>query len=542
MPHIYRSPQGPIQGMFVGNAAEFIQSSPMVKANPDGPVYIDAKTGKKLTARQAVDMIQAMAYVLRTDLNVQYDDVVCIFMKNTIYTPPLHFGILSNGAVVSPANIAYLPEELAHQLRVSRAKVVVTMPEFKDRVEKALKEEGVVVERVILIDDLVSKVENTTGRDLPVKLPGGLAREKDAYYCFSSGTSGLPKGVMTTHTNITSNCQQQYQSSFGFYKEGNVYGAVLPMSHIFGLAKFVYLTFYTCCTLVVFPQFELEPLLQAIIKYRITHLHVVPPIVVLLAKSPVVDKYMDITKSLRGVMSGAAPLSQSLIDQVEARLPPISIKQGYGLTESSPVSHFFMYKNTYNKSSIGWLVPGQEARIVDDEENDVPKGERGELWIRGPNIMRGYLRNPEATAETLTPDGFLRTGDIAMIDEDDQFYIMDRKKELIKSKGHQVAPAELEAILLKHPEVIDCAVTGAFSEEEQSELPRGYVVLRNPSEKVALEVKQWFDESVSRHKRLWGGICIIDAVPKNASGKLLRRNLRTNSKNDKPLGMKTAKL
>lgn len=541
---VYTSPFGELKEPFYGNAAKFIIDSPCFQGNLDKRIFVDAKTDQGLSGRDCIEYIKRISYVLRTQYGIGYDDVVCLFLRNSIYVPSIHQGILSSGGVVSPANVAYMAEELAHQLKESRAKLAVASPDLRSVVDEAAKIAGVDKGQlqVINLEDLIYQADHATGRDVePVYLDKETCKTKDAYYCFSSGTSGVPKGVMSSHHNMTSNCQQQIQSSKDFYATENIFGAVLPMSHIFGLSKFVFTLFHRANTCLVFEKFELEFMLQTIIKYKITHFHLVPPIVVLLAKSPIVDQYRQISDTLQAIMSGAAPLSDTLIRQTEDRIYA-KIKQGYGLTETSPVSHFFAYdEKAYNPASIGWLVAGQEARIVDQEtEQDSAPGSPGELWLRGPNVMKGYLRNEKATNEVLTSDGWFKTGDIAIIDKTGQYYIVDRAKELIKSKGHQVAPAELEALLLKNPHVSDCAVTGVHEQEEATELPRAFITLTDKNADP-LDIKKWFDSSVSRHKRLWGGIVIVDAVPKSASGKILRRHLR-DRKGDKVYGYRESKL
>lgn len=533
-PVIYQSPWGHCPNLFYGNIATLMTESPYLKANPDKKVFIDAKTDESLTSSQYIDAIGRFAYILKNKYSIGWDDVVCLFAPNSIYTSAIHLGTLSRGAVLSPANIAYNSDELRHQLEVSRARVIIVAPHLREIAEKAFSDKTC-VEKVVLIDEVIQDIKSTTKTEAPVLLEGKTAVYKDAYYCFSSGTSGVPKGVMSTHHNMTSNIQQQeFCFSKNFLSTSNVYGAVLPMSHIFGLMKFVFTTPYVAATIVVFPKFEFEVFLQKICHYKITTLHLVPPIIVLLAKSPLVDKY-PVHEHIKNVFSGAAPLGKEVIEAAEARVKG-NIVQGYGLTESSPVTHMSTWDdNAYNQDSIGWLIASCEARLVDEDGNDVPNGHPGELWIRGPNIMKGYLRNPEATAATLTPDGFLRTGDVAVMDKTGQYYIVDRIKELIKSKGHQVAPAELEAILLSHPDVDDAAVVGYHVKEEATELPRAFLVLK-PNAKP-LEIKKWFDSKVARHKQLWGGIVLLDAVPKSASGKILRRHLR-NRTGDVAIGYK----
>ncbi|CAN6610613.1 hypothetical protein TRVA0_004S02894 [Trichomonascus vanleenenianus] len=520
---IYESPDGPLKNEYYGNAARFIVDSPYLKANPEKPLFIDALTGESLKAREFVQLLQQIHTALRNE-GIGEHDVVIIYAVNTIYTVPIQHGILAAGAIVSPANAAYLPEELAYQIKATNAKLAITIPAMKPTVEKAcaLAEKN---PAILTIEELVARARKCAPTP-PVEFADPRdSVSRDAYYCFSSGTSGLPKGVMSTHRNMISNCQQQVQSGWRIYNTDHIYMGILPLSHIYGLCKFGFTTPYIASTLIVHPKFELVPVLDSIVKYKVTHMHVVPPVVVLLAKSPVIEQYKDeLKKTLRKIYSGAAPLSKSLIRATEKRIG-VPVLQMYGLTETSPVTHLPADEDSCDPAAVGWLVAGLEARIVGADGVDVPPGEPGELWLRGPNIMKGYLDNAEATAAAFGDGRWFKTGDVAIYNKSSQqYYIVDRVKELIKSKGHQVAPAEVEALLLKHPNVRDAAVVGVYSEEEATEYPRAFVVLDEGISPI--DVKNWFDKSVARHKRLWGGLVVLEAIPKSPSGKILRRTLR----------------
>ncbi|ANB11107.1 Pcs60p [Sugiyamaella lignohabitans] len=536
-PVIHKSPWGEVPDLFVGNIAQFVRESPHINRKLDKKILIDAKTNQAIRGRQLFNFTARLSWVLRTKYKIEYDDVVCLFAPNSVWTPIIHHGVLSRGAILSPANIAYNPEELHYQIKTANAKLALVGDAHLETARKALKVGPNNCVKIVPISRLIKDIKFAKGVENPVPLEGDVAKDKIAYLCFSSGTSGTPKGVMTTHYNMTSNAQQQfYCFNKALLNGNNVYGAVLPMSHIFGLTKFVYSTLYVASTIVVFEKFDFPLLLSSILKYNINVLHVVPPILVLFAKSPLVDKYA-IKGRLNHIFTGAAPAGKEIIALAEARTGA-HISQGYGLTESSPVTHLYSYdEQAYDQNSIGWLIASCEARLVTDEGTDAAVGERGELWIRGPNIMKGYLNNPAATAETLTSDGFLKTGDVAIRVADGQYYIVDRKKELIKSKGHQVAPAELEALLLDHPDVVDVAVVGVHVSELGTELPRAFLVIREKTD--PLEIKKWFDSKVARHKRLWGGIVVLDAIPKSPSGKILRRLLR-DRKDDKAIGFTLA--
>ena len=279
--------------------------------------------------------------------------------------------------------------------------------------------------------------------------------------------------------------------------------------------------------LVVMSKFEIEKFCSIIQKHSITFAYIVPPVVLLLGKHPVVDKY-DLS-SLRMLNSGAAPLTQELVEAVYRRLK-VPIKQGYGLSETSPTTHtqpWALWNSTIG--SVGTLLPNQTAKYMSPEEQELPIGEIGELWIKGPNVFKGYHNNPESTRNALTPDGYLKTGDVGYQDVDGNFYITDRVKELIKYKGFQVPPAELEGLLISHPMVNDVAVVGLYDKGQATEVPRAYIVPAPGVEggpKTAQEITHWLHEKVASHKRLRGGVRFMDEIPKSASGKILRRVLK----------------
>jgi 4-coumarate--CoA ligase len=258
----------------------------------------------------------------------------------------------------------------------------------------------------------------------------------------------------------------------------------------------------------------------------VTFANVVPPVALLLAKHPIVEKY-DL-RSLKMLNCGAAPLTKSLAIAVYDRIN-IPIKQGYGLTETSPTTHLQPWDQWNTWGSIGHLLPNQVAKYVDVDEKEVPVGMTGELWIKGPNICKGYYKNLQATEDAFSADGFFKTGDIGYVDDNGNFYINDRIKELIKYKGFQVAPAELEGLLLGHPKINDVAVLGVFDESIASEVPRAYVLPvkgAQRNEETEREICDWLAVRVSHYKRLRGGVQWVNSIPKSPSGKILRRVLR----------------
>ncbi len=323
---------------------------------------------------------------------------------------------------------------------------------------------------------------------------------------------------MLTHRNLVANLVQ-VQGSFPIADEDVLIGC-LPFFHIYGMTVIMNQGLRAGATIVTMPRFDLDQFLDLIEGHAVTRAYVVPPIALALARHPAVDE-RDLS-SVEIVMSGAAPLGAELAEQVAARLG-CTVIQGYGLTETSPVTHLIRPDGENRPGSVGTPLASTECRLVDPETGaDVAAGERGELWIRGPQVMRGYLGNEEATAATVDADGWLHTGDIATVDADGFFEIVDRLKELIKYKGFQVAPAELEALLITHPAVADVAVIGV-PDEEAGELPKAYVVAADGGVD-ADALMSWLAEQVAPQKRI-RLVEVVDEIPKSPSGKILRRKL-----------------
>jgi acyl-CoA synthetase (AMP-forming)/AMP-acid ligase II len=326
--------------------------------------------------------------------------------------------------------------------------------------------------------------------------------------------------VMLTHRNLVANIEQAWNSMP--VGADDVLLGLMPYFHIYGQTVVLNLGLAKGSTIVNMPRFDLDGMLELVERHGMTWLHIAPPIVLALATAPQVDE-RD-TSSVKMVISGAAPLDEDLARRAEERIGA-PIRQGYGMTELSPVSHKSRLARVAETppGSIGALIPNTEARLVDPETGeDVTEGESGEIWIKGPQVMKGYLNNPEANDEIFTDDGWLRTGDIGRVDENGFFYIVDRLKELIKYKGYQVAPAELEAVLVSHPKVRDAGVIGVPNEEGE-EVPKACVVVDDGLESE--ELIAYVAERVAPYKRI-REVEFVDEVPKSASGKILRRVLR----------------
>jgi len=444
-------------------------------------------------------------------------DTLVMFLPNLPEWPIAALGAMRAGGIVSGANPMSSVPELARQLRDSRARFVVTLPLFLDTVRQAVGQAGGGA-RVILLGEAPQTVPLAALLACEDPEPV-VAADADALAAlpYSSGTSGASKGVMLTHRNIVANCWQWTQA--GVLPESMVVLAFLPMFHIFGFTAILVGGLATGSTLVTVPRFEPEPFLKALQDYRVTHLCVVPPVLQFLANHPLVSSY-DLS-SLRSVACGAAPLGPALEEKAAERLH-CDIAQGYGMTESS-CGITATRTGRIRRGSSGELLPGTQARIVDPvTHEDLERGVAGELWFRGPQAFQGYLNDPKMTAESITPDGWVRTGDIGYFDADGFLYITDRLKELIKVKGFQVAPAELEALLYTHPRIADAAVIGR-ADERAGEVPVAYVVARERLD--AEELKAWVAQRVGEHKQL-GDIVFCESIPKSPSGKILRRLLR----------------
>ncbi|PSN66130.1 acetyl-CoA synthetase-like protein [Corynespora cassiicola Philippines] len=488
---------------------------------------------------------------------LQPGDRVLLFSGNTLFFPTVVLGVIMAGGVFTGANPTYVARELAYQLKDSEAKFLICAEGSLETGLAAAKEVGLPASQMFIFDDGTATFE---GRQVEKDTPGGKIRhwtslwdtpeaarafewedlrsaeELSRVIClnYSSGTTGVAKGVMITHANYVANCCQQIhlsslQRGYAEKLKRMKHLCFLPMYHAMAQATFCVNAIKQRVPVYLMPKFDFLEMLQNVQKYRITDLVLVPPVVVAMAKHPAVKQF-DLS-SVEAVSSGAAPLGKEVCDEFQKLWPPgqVRVKQGWGMTELTCMATNHNMSKETPSSSVGELAPNCEAKVVLDDEGafEAKQGERGEIWIRGPNVMKGYWKKPDATKETLTPDGWLKTGDICYIDEDGNFFIVDRKKELIKVKGLQVAPAELEALLLEHPDIQDAAVIGVTIDGE--ELPRAYVVPQVPEKgtpELAENIKKWLAERVSKAKRLEGGVHFIDAIPKNPSGKIMRRQLR----------------
>jgi acyl-CoA synthetase (AMP-forming)/AMP-acid ligase II len=485
----------------------------------DKPALIEGHTGRTLTYRGWADAVRRAAAGLAAR-GFRQGDVLAIFSPNLPEYAVAFHAVSLIGGVNTTINPTYTAAELRQQLQDAAARYIVTVPGCLEKVQEAILEthvqeifvfgaaEGATpFEALLACDDAPPPVTIRPREDV-VALP------------YSSGTTGLAKGVMLTHYNLVANIAQA-EAVLGLDEHDTLLG-VLPFFHIYGMTVIMNLGLQCGATIVTMPRFELEPYLTLVQKYGVTYAHVVPPIVLALAKHPAVEQY-DL-RSLKVVFSGAAPLSESLAAAAASRLG-CRVLQGYGLTETSPASHGArMNDPSIPLGSIGMPLPNTECKIVDVTTGaELDASQEGEICIRGPQVMKGYLNREEATRAMIDEDGWLHSGDIGYVDADGRFFVVDRLKELIKYKGMQIAPAEIEAILLGHPAVADAAVV-PLSNEETGQVPKAFVVLRSqvPTDDIMAYVAQ----RVAPYKRL-RAIEVIAQIPKSPSGKILRRLLVT---------------
>ena len=483
----------------------------------DQPAIIDGPTGRTQTFTELKQGIQLIAGAL-AERGFGPGSVLGIMAPNIPEYASFFHGAAYAGGTVTTINPTYTAGEVKHQLIDSGATILVTISMFLDVAREAA--EGTSVTELVSIDpvDGASSMFDFLGSPplteqvpvdtdaVPVVLP------------YSSGTTGKSKGVILSHDNLTANIEQCKHVMN--YSTEDIALAILPFFHIYGMQVLMNGLLANGVTIVTMPRFDLEQALTIIQERKVTWFFAVPPIVLALAKHPLVDEYD--TSTVKVIFSGAAPLSGELGDEAAQRLG-CEVIQGYGMTELSPVSHATIPGQSKAGSS-GLTISNTECRIVDLEGNDLGIDEDGELWVRGPQVMKGYLNNDDATRATIDEDGWLHTGDVAHFDSDGHIYIVDRIKELIKYKGFQVPPAELEGLLLTHPAIADSAVIG-IPDDEAGEIPKAFITLKPGQEATAEEIQEFIAGQVASYKQV-RLLEFIDEIPKSASGKILRRELR----------------
>jgi acyl-CoA synthetase (AMP-forming)/AMP-acid ligase II len=486
----------------------------------DQPALIDGPSGRTLTLGQIAGGARLVASSLARR-GFGKGDVFAIYLPNLPEYAIAFHAALMLGGIVTTANPLYTAEELAFQLNDTKAKFLLTIPMFLEKAAAAARQAPSVKE-IFVLGEAAGATPFASLMQSDGQLPTVQInpREDLAVLPYSSGTSGRPKGVMLTHYNLVAITTQI--DNIQSYTHSDRTLGILPFYHIYGMIVLMNFPMYKGGECVTLPRFDLEQFLQTIEKYQITHLYLVPPIILALAKHPLVDKYN--LKSVKLINSGAAPLDEG-VQSLAARRIGCLVTQGYGMTETSLACHVTPDNPDHVKAgSSGFLLPNMQCKIVDVATGaELGPNEQGEICVRGPNIMRGYLNNTAETASTLDADGWLRTGDIGYVDAEGYTYVVDRVKELIKYKGLQVAPAELEGVLLSHPQVADAAVIPS-PEEEAGEVPKAFVVLKTPGAVTPEELMAYVAGRVAPHKKI-RRMAIVDSIPKSTSGKILRRML-----------------
>ncbi|XP_010509987.1 PREDICTED: 4-coumarate--CoA ligase 2 [Camelina sativa] len=517
LPDIYIPNHLPLHDYIFENISEFA-SKPCLINGPTGEVYSYAEvqaTSRKIGAG------------LRK-LGVKQHDVVMLLLPNSPEVVLTFLAASFIGATTTSANPFFTPAEITKQAKASAAKLIVTQSQYVGKI-KNLQNDGVLV---VVTDDVVPEgclrfSELTQSEDIQVNTE--ISPEDVVALPYSSGTTGLPKGVMLTHKGLVTSVAQQVDGENPnlYFHRDDVILCVLPMFHIYALNSIMLCSLRVGATILIMPKFEISLLLEQIQRCKVTVAMVVPPIVLAIAKSPDMEKY-DLS-SVRIIKSGAAPLGKELEDAISAKFPNAKLGQGYGMTEAGPVLAmslgFAKEPFPVKSGACGTVVRNAEMKIVDPDTGDsLPRNKCGEICIRGHQIMKGYLNDPMATASTVDKDGWLHTGDVGFIDDNDELFIVDRLKELIKYKGFQVAPAELESLLITHPEINDVAVV-AMKEEDAGEVPVAFVVRSKDSNISEDEIKQFVSKQVVFYKRI-NKVFFTDSIPKAPSGKILRKDLR----------------
>ena len=487
----------------------------------DKAALIDGPSGRTIKYSELADRIARVAASL-WKRGFKQGEVFGILSPNLPEYAIAFHAVASLGGIVSPINPLYTEPEIAHQLKDAGARFLVTVPQFLEKATAAAAEAN--IEELFIFDEPGESSDGATPFSTLLESNGQFPaptinpREDLVALPYSSGTTGLAKGVMLTHYNLVANmCQMD---GLDYFNEADTLICVLPLFHIYGLVVVLNMGLYQGSTVVTVPRFELEPFLKLVQDHGVTLAHLVPPIVLALSKNPVVDNY-DLSK-LKTIFSGAAPLDELLTRACMDRLG-CAVRQGYGMTETSPVTHSSPADASQVKfGSVGFPAPNTECKIVHlDSGALLGSNQEGEVCVRGPQIMKGYLNRPEATSATVDSEGWLHTGDIGYADNEGHFFIVDRAKELIKYKGFQVPPAELEALLLSHECVADAAVIPC-QDDEAGEIPKAFVVLKGAA--TADELMDFVAERVAPHKKI-RLLEFIEKIPKSASGKILRRVL-----------------
>ncbi|XP_063880140.1 uncharacterized protein LOC135111111 [Scylla paramamosain] len=483
---------------------------------------VDGVSGEKLKYSELTAWVRNVSYGWRA-AGLEADQVVCLVTPNCILALPTFLATVAASGIVTFANPLYTPDELHRHINHSGSSWIVVHPLFLPSVQAAIKDNKNIKGIYILGNEGKDDVQPVTSlwKEAPADwVCDGASGDQVLHLPYSSGTTGLPKGVEITATNWLAVLSCIGRKEYLDIRSEDVILGILPFFHIFGIGMGLAALSHGA-TMVTLPRFIPDVFLKALQTYKVTLVPVVPPLAIFLAKHEIVAKF-DLS-AVKSIVCGAAPLSGEVQEILCKRFPEVTVRQGFGMTETT-LAVFASESN--EPGAVGHITAHSEAKVVDMETGDsVGPNVDGELCVRGPVITKGYFNDEKATRELIDSSGWLHTGDVGHFSEDGVFYIVDRIKELIKYKGFQVAPAELEGLLVTHEAIADAAVIGV-KDEEAGECPKAYIV-QKPGKTIDPEdIIAWVKERVAPFKRLRGGVEIIDAIPRSPAGKILRKNLR----------------
>ncbi|KAF1932209.1 4-coumarate-CoA ligase [Didymella exigua CBS 183.55] len=519
-------------------------------------IYVDAaEPARSISSNQARSIARKLCAGFRS-IGLKEGDCVCLLSFNDIYYSMAFAGILTFGGIFAGVNPSHTPYELEHAFHTAEVKALIVEPEFLPNALKAAQQAGISRTNIFVFDHHTSAAQpwdDSEVGDIDIKSwrylmgqgetdwvkwdNGARSKATTAARLFSSGTTGLPKAVEMTHHNFIAQHTMVLEHKARDYEVIRL--LCTPMFHVSNVPRAHTSPLRSGLLTYVMQRFELETWLSNIQRFRITEANMVPPMVISVINSPLTKQYS--LRSIRNSWVGAAPLAAEPQARYKALLrADTPFNQVWGMSETSCIATMVHYPEQDLTGSVGRFLPNMDAKLVDDEGRDITDyNVRGELCARGPLIVKGYYNNSQANAESWDKDGYFHTGDIAVRRRDNRlWYIVDRKKELIKVRGFQVAPAELEGVLLSHPEISDAAVIGvaaggtggantiARAGEEGSELPRAYIVLKQGGQLAETDVQAYMREKLAGYKQLVGGVRFMDSIPKNASGKILKKDLK----------------
>nr|ACI23348.1 4-coumarate CoA ligase 1 [Leucaena leucocephala] len=502
----------------------------------DRPCLIDGDTGETLTYADVELTARRVAAGL-TKLGIQQGDVIMLVLRNCPQFALAFLGASFAGAAVTTANPLSTPAELAKQATASKSKLIITQAAFVEKIKDFADKRGV---SLMCIDSTFPETEGISHFSLLTQadeacMPAVKISPDDVVALpYSSGTSGFPKGVMLTHKNLVTSVAQLVdgENPNQYTTSDDVHICVLPMFHIYALNSILLCCIRAGAAILTMGKYDIATLLKMIKTYKVTMASFVPPILLNIVKSEEVDRH-DLS-SIRTIVTGAAPVSVELEQALRAKLPHAILGQGYGMTEGGPLSISLSFAKEpveMKSGACGSVIRNAEMKIVDIETGaSLPRNRAGEICIRGNQVMKGYLNDPEATKTTIDEEGWLHTGDIGHVDDDDEVFVVDRLKEIIKYKGFQVAPAELEALLISHPFISDAAVV-PMKDEAAGELPVAFVVRSNGFKISEDDIKLFISQQVVYYKRIHK-VIFTDTIPKAVSGKILRKDLKARLASD----------